>query len=73
MTITHRPGKLHNNADDLSRTALPNNPENPAWEPEEEEKEIPIMGIILGDLSEEFFSDIRDTDSNYAKFSPKSK
>ena len=35
MTITHRPGKMHNNADALSRMALPNNSENPAWDPEE--------------------------------------
>ena len=50
MTITHRPGKLHNNADGLSRMALPNNPDNPAWDPEEMEKEIPVMGITIGGL-----------------------
>ena len=64
MTITHRPGKLHNNADGLSRMALPNNPDNPAWDPEDMEKEIPIMGISLADLSEEFFSDIRESYSS---------
>ena len=58
MTITHRPGKFHNNADGLSRMALPNNPDNPSWDPEEMEKEIPVMGITIGDLSEEFFQDI---------------
>ena len=31
MTITHRPGKLHNNADALSRMALPNTTANRAW------------------------------------------
>ena len=58
MTITHRPGKLHNNADGLSRMALPNDSNNPAWEPDDIEKEIPVMGITIGDLSEEFFQDI---------------
>ena len=70
MTITHRPGKLHNNADGLSRMALPNTPDNPAWDPEEVEKEIPIMGITIGDLSEEFFSEIAESyngDANTTK------
>ena len=61
MTITHRPGKLHNNADGLSRMALPNDPDNPAWDPDDIEKEIPIMGISLADLSEEFFAEIADS------------
>ena len=59
MTITHRPGKFHNNADGLSRMALPNDSSNPAWEPEEEQKEIPVMGISLAELSEEFFEEIK--------------
>lgn len=58
MSINHQPGKLHNNADGLSRMVLPTSPESPAWEPDEMEKEISIMGITLGDLSEEFFSEI---------------
>ena len=52
MTITHRPGKFHNNADGLSRMALPNDSNNPAWEPEEEQQDIPVMGISLAELSE---------------------
>ena len=60
MTIIHRPGKMYNNAYALSRMALPNSEENPAWDPEERELEIPIMGISLAELSEEFFEEIRE-------------
>lgn len=38
--------------------ALQKNPENPAWDPEEMEKEIPVMVITIGDLSEECIQDI---------------
>ncbi|KAG0139071.1 hypothetical protein CROQUDRAFT_55280 [Cronartium quercuum f. sp. fusiforme G11] len=70
MTISHRPGKLHNNADGLSRMALPNNAENPAWDPEKKNKEIPIMGISLSELHDEFFKEIEEsylTDTNTSK------
>ncbi|MBW0550445.1 hypothetical protein O181_090160 [Austropuccinia psidii MF-1] len=36
MTIVHKPGNIHKNADGLSRWALANTPENPAWVPQEE-------------------------------------
>lgn len=49
--------KFHNKADGLSRMALQKNPENPAWDAEEMEKEIPVMGITIGVLSEEFFQE----------------
>ncbi|KAG0139774.1 hypothetical protein CROQUDRAFT_54248 [Cronartium quercuum f. sp. fusiforme G11] len=58
MTIMHRSGKLHNNADALSRMALPNDPSNPAWEEEDEERDMPVMGISSCDLSDEFFGGI---------------
>jgi hypothetical protein len=61
MTITHRPGKFHNNADGLSRMALPNDSDNPAWEPEEMERDIPVMGISLCELSDEFFEEVKDS------------
>ncbi|KAG0148276.1 hypothetical protein CROQUDRAFT_16628, partial [Cronartium quercuum f. sp. fusiforme G11] len=70
MTIIHRPGKLHQNADGLSRMALPNTQENPAWDPEDYMKDIPIMGISLCELSNEFFKEIEDSynnDSNTTK------
>ncbi|KAG0141227.1 hypothetical protein CROQUDRAFT_99051 [Cronartium quercuum f. sp. fusiforme G11] len=41
--------------------ALPNNEENPAWDPEEKNKEIPILGISLSELHEEFFKEIEES------------
>ena len=38
MTITHKAGATHKNADGLSRWFLPNDPSNPAWVPEDKEK-----------------------------------
>ncbi|MBW0524233.1 hypothetical protein O181_063948 [Austropuccinia psidii MF-1] len=35
MTIVHKSGNIHKNADDLSRWALANTPKNPAWVPQE--------------------------------------
>jgi hypothetical protein len=34
MTIVHRKGNIHKNADGLSRWSLENNPDNPAWDGE---------------------------------------
>ena len=44
MTIVHKAGKKHSNADGLSRWALPNTPDNPAWTSEDEDI-FPILGI----------------------------
>jgi hypothetical protein len=44
MTIIHKAGKKHMNADGLSRWALPNTPDNPAYNPEDEDI-FPILGI----------------------------
>lgn len=41
--------------------ALPNIPENAAWDPKDMNKEIPVMGISIGDFSEEFFSEIEES------------
>ena len=60
MTITHKEGAKHKNADGLSRWFLPNDPTNPAWVPEGED-ELPIMGISITDLSEEFFNEIKQS------------
>jgi hypothetical protein len=59
MTIVHRAGNIHKNADGLSRWALPNTPDNPAYDPEDEIN-IPIMGIHTSDLDEEFYDLIRE-------------
>jgi hypothetical protein len=60
MTIIHKVGAMHKNADGLSRWSLPNNPENPAWVPEEVEQ-MNIMGISITDLEDEFFEKIRQS------------
>ena len=67
MTIVHKEGNLHKNADGLSRWSLPNTPDNPAWEPEIKDRDFPVCGISVNDLSEEFFEGIRkeyDTNKN---------
>ncbi|MBW0498847.1 hypothetical protein O181_038562 [Austropuccinia psidii MF-1] len=48
-------------ADDLSRWALPNPPENTDYVPENEEPQIPIEGINITDVEEEFFEEIRES------------
>ena len=58
MTIIHKEGAKHKNADGLSRWFLPNTPDNPAWVPENVEQ-LPINGISITDLNEEFFEEIR--------------
>ena len=58
MTIVHRDGLLHRNADGLSRWSLPNTKDNPACDLEETNN-CPINGISCTDLSEEFFDLIR--------------
>ena len=60
MTIVHKAGAMHKNADGLSRWSLPNTPDNPAWVPEEVEQ-LPIMGISITDLEDEFFENIRQS------------
>ncbi|MBW0588777.1 hypothetical protein O181_128492 [Austropuccinia psidii MF-1] len=55
MTIVHKSGNIHNNADGLSRCALANIPDNPAYAPLEAEPQIPIDGINITDIGTEFF------------------
>ncbi|MBW0581884.1 hypothetical protein O181_121599 [Austropuccinia psidii MF-1] len=61
MTIVHKAGNIHTNADGLSRWALPNTPENPAYVPKVEEPQIPIEGINITDVGTEFFEEGRDS------------
>ncbi|MBW0579678.1 hypothetical protein O181_119393 [Austropuccinia psidii MF-1] len=42
MTIAHKDGNIHNNADGLSIWPLPNNNDNPTYVPEEPSPKIPI-------------------------------
>ena len=55
MTIVHREGNIHKNADGLSRWSLTNNPDNPAWDGETAAK---IMSI----------TPLSDEENNFACF-----
>ncbi|MBW0557180.1 hypothetical protein O181_096895 [Austropuccinia psidii MF-1] len=50
MTIIHKAGNTHKNADGLSRWTLANTPDNPAYVPLEAEPQIPIEGINITDI-----------------------
>ncbi|MBW0522685.1 hypothetical protein O181_062400 [Austropuccinia psidii MF-1] len=50
MTIVHKAGNLHKNADGLSRWALANTPDNSAYVPLEAEPQIPIEGLNTTDI-----------------------
>ncbi|MBW0569247.1 hypothetical protein O181_108962 [Austropuccinia psidii MF-1] len=58
MTIVHKSGNIHKNADGLSRGALENTPENPAWVPQEEDH---IEGICVTDIGREFFNQAKES------------
>ncbi|MBW0580641.1 hypothetical protein O181_120356 [Austropuccinia psidii MF-1] len=59
ITIVHKVGNIHKNADGLGKWALPNTPENPAYVPTGAEPQIPIEGINITDVGTEFFEEIR--------------
>ncbi|MBW0541920.1 hypothetical protein O181_081635 [Austropuccinia psidii MF-1] len=61
MTIAHKSGKIHKNADELSRWALANTPDNPAYVPLEAEPQIPIEGIKITDIGTKFFEEDRES------------
>ncbi|MBW0553035.1 hypothetical protein O181_092750 [Austropuccinia psidii MF-1] len=58
MTIFHKSGNIHKNSDGLSRWALANTPENPAWVPQEEHH---IEGICVTDINTEFFNQVKES------------
>ncbi|MBW0578905.1 hypothetical protein O181_118620 [Austropuccinia psidii MF-1] len=69
MTIVHKYGNIHKNADGLSRWALPNNIDNPSYVPEEASPQIPIEGISVTDLNTTFFEEViisYTQDKNYS-------
>ncbi|MBW0571834.1 hypothetical protein O181_111549 [Austropuccinia psidii MF-1] len=53
MTIVHKSGNIHKNADGLSRWALENTPENQEWVPQEEHH---IEGICVTDIGTELLN-----------------
>ncbi|MBW0527553.1 hypothetical protein O181_067268 [Austropuccinia psidii MF-1] len=59
MTIVHKDGNIHKNADGLSRWPLPNNIDNPAYVPEEASPQMVIEGISVTDLNTTFFEEVR--------------
>ncbi|MBW0559027.1 hypothetical protein O181_098742 [Austropuccinia psidii MF-1] len=61
MTIAHKDGNIHKNADVLSRWPLTNNIDNPAYVPEEASPQIPIEGISVTDLNITFFEEVRNS------------
>jgi hypothetical protein len=67
MTIIHKSGKKLSNADGLSRWALPNTPDNPAWDPEDEDI-FPILGIHVCDLDEDYYTLIKDSYQSHPEF-----
>ncbi|MBW0521067.1 hypothetical protein O181_060782 [Austropuccinia psidii MF-1] len=58
MTIVHKNGNIHKNADGFSRWELPNTPENTAYVPKGSEPQIPIEGINITDVGTEFFEEV---------------
>ncbi|MBW0501322.1 hypothetical protein O181_041037 [Austropuccinia psidii MF-1] len=68
MTIAHKAGNIHRNADGLSRWALANTPDTPAYVPLEAEPQIPIKGINITDFGTKFFEEVRESykqDNNF--------
>ncbi|MBW0556019.1 hypothetical protein O181_095734 [Austropuccinia psidii MF-1] len=61
MTIIQKAGKIHKNADGLSRWAVANTPDNTAYVPLEAEPQIPIEGINITDIGTEFFEEVRES------------
>ncbi|MBW0585843.1 hypothetical protein O181_125558, partial [Austropuccinia psidii MF-1] len=61
MTIVHKAGNIHKNADGLSRWALANTPANPSDAPLEAEPQIQIKGINITDIGTEFFEEVRES------------
>ncbi|MBW0513975.1 hypothetical protein O181_053690 [Austropuccinia psidii MF-1] len=55
MTIAHKDGNIHKNADGPSRWPLENNIDNTAYVPEEAFPQISIEGISITDLNTTFF------------------
>ncbi|MBW0520498.1 hypothetical protein O181_060213 [Austropuccinia psidii MF-1] len=60
ITIVHKAGNIHENADGLSRWALPNTPENSAYAHTGAEPQIPIEQTNMTDVGTDFFEEVRD-------------
>ncbi|MBW0582559.1 hypothetical protein O181_122274 [Austropuccinia psidii MF-1] len=60
MTIVHKAGDIHNNADVLSGWELINTPHNPSYVPTSAEPQIPKEESNITDVATEFFEDVRE-------------
>ncbi|MBW0517776.1 hypothetical protein O181_057491 [Austropuccinia psidii MF-1] len=61
LTIVHKAGNIHKNADGLSIWALPNTSENPAYVSTSAEPQILIEVINIRDVGTEFFEEVRES------------
>ncbi|MBW0511672.1 hypothetical protein O181_051387 [Austropuccinia psidii MF-1] len=61
MTLVHKSGKIHKNADGLSRWASGNTPDNPAYVPLEAEPQIPIEGINITEIGTGLLEEVRES------------
>ncbi|MBW0589272.1 hypothetical protein O181_128987 [Austropuccinia psidii MF-1] len=61
LTIVHKDGNIHKNADGLSKLPLKNNIDNPADVAEEASPQIPIEGISVTDMNTTFFEEVRNS------------
>ncbi|MBW0505662.1 hypothetical protein O181_045377 [Austropuccinia psidii MF-1] len=61
MTIVHKAGNIHKNADSLIGWELPNTYENPSYVPTSAEPQIPIEGINITEVGAEFFEEVRES------------
>ncbi|MBW0541899.1 hypothetical protein O181_081614 [Austropuccinia psidii MF-1] len=68
MTIVHKTGNIHKNSDGLSRGALPNTSDNPAYLPTSADPQIPIEGINITDVGTEFFKEVRESHKQHENF-----
>ncbi|MBW0498283.1 hypothetical protein O181_037998 [Austropuccinia psidii MF-1] len=59
ITIVHKDGNIHKNADGLRIWPLPINIDTPAYVPEEASPHIAIEGISVTDLNTMFFEEVR--------------
>ncbi|MBW0549018.1 hypothetical protein O181_088733 [Austropuccinia psidii MF-1] len=69
MTISHKYGNIHNNADGLIRWTLPNNIDNNSSVPEDASPQILIEGISLTYLKTTFFEEVRSSYTQDKNFS----
>ncbi|MBW0510686.1 hypothetical protein O181_050401 [Austropuccinia psidii MF-1] len=61
MKVVHKAGNINKNADGLSRWALPNPPEIPAYVLAKSEPQIPNEGINVTDVGKELFEEVRES------------